>query len=117
MASRGPQSVGAVAGHLSVHLSHATRTCDRLVASGLLGRTENPADRRRLRLELTASGRALVRSVMDHRRAQIEALLERVPAGERIALTPALRSLAAAGGETQERPAWLSGWTTPVPLA
>lgn len=117
VASRGPQSVGAVAGHLCVHPSNATRTCDRLVASGLLSRTENPVDRRRLRLELTAAGRALIRSVMDHRRARIEALLERVPAEERLALMPALRSLAAAGGETLERPAWLSGWTTPLPLA
>jgi DNA-binding MarR family transcriptional regulator len=116
LASRGPQSLGTVARLLDVHPSSATRACDRLVSSGLLTRNENPADRRQLRLELTATGRRLIQDVMNHRRQQIEELLRRIPAEERAALTLALRALAAAGGETLDRAAWLSGWTTLTPV-
>lgn len=116
LASRGPQSPGAVARLLDVHPSSATRACDRLVQSRLLSRNENPADRRQLRLELTSRGRRLIQSVMNHRRQQIEDLLRRIPADERATLAPALRTLAAAGGETLERAAWLSGWTTLRPV-
>jgi DNA-binding MarR family transcriptional regulator len=116
LASRGPQSVGTVARLLDVHPSSATRACDRLVQSGLLSRNENPDDRRQLRLELTSRGRRLIQGVMNHRRQQIEDLLRRIPAEERAQLTPALRTLATAGGETLERAAWLSGWTTLRPV-
>jgi DNA-binding MarR family transcriptional regulator len=112
LASQGPQSLGAVARLLDIHPSNASRACDRLVQSGLLTRNENPVDRRQLRLELTGTGRRVIQSVMNHRRKQIEQLLARVPAADRTALTPALRALAAAGGETMDRAGLLSGWTT-----
>jgi DNA-binding MarR family transcriptional regulator len=107
LASEGPQSLGAVARRLGVHPSNATRACDRLVQGGLLSRNENPTDRRQVRLELTAVGRRVIESVMNHRRTQVEDLLERVPHEHRAALVPGLRSLAAAGGENVHRPAWL----------
>jgi hypothetical protein len=49
----------------------------------------------------------VIDSVMNHRRTQVEDLLERVPHEHRAALVPGLRSLAAAGGENVHRPAWL----------
>src|SRR5690349_19796670 len=58
--SRGPQNLGGVAAELGVHASNATRICDRLVAAGLLERREDPADRRYIRLELSAKGHTLV---------------------------------------------------------
>ena len=45
-ASRGPLKLGAVARGLGVHSSNATRACERLVSSGLLDRSDDPADRR-----------------------------------------------------------------------
>lgn len=112
VASRGPLHLGAVAQGLDVHLSNATRACDRLVAAGLLDRRDDPADRRHLLLELTAAGRELVERVMGHRRAAIAEVLARMPAHEREVLAPVLRSFAAAGGEVPEPAAWALGWTT-----
>jgi len=46
IASRGPLNLRSVADGLGVHPSNTTRTCDRLVATGLLTRRDDPADRR-----------------------------------------------------------------------
>lgn len=97
--THGPQNLGAVAADLGVHPSNATRTCERLVAAGLLDRTDNPADRRYLLLELSLQGRALVAQVMEHRRAAIAAVLNRMPAEMRRGMGPALDAFAHAAGE------------------
>ncbi|TQJ61390.1 MarR family transcriptional regulator [Arthrobacter sp. SLBN-83] len=96
--SLGPQNLGGVAAELGVHASNATRICDRLVAAGLLERREDPADRRYVRLELTADGHALVDSVLDHRRQAIGEVISRMPSGRRPALAAALEAFAAAAG-------------------
>ncbi|WP_286403807.1 MarR family winged helix-turn-helix transcriptional regulator [Pseudarthrobacter defluvii] len=96
--TRGPQNLGGVAAELGVHASNATRICDRLVAAGLLERREDPADRRYVRLELTAKGHALVDSVLDHRRQAIGEVISRMPSGRRPALAAALEAFAAAAG-------------------
>ncbi|MFP3580048.1 MarR family transcriptional regulator [Arthrobacter sp. SIMBA_036] len=96
--TRGPQNLGGVAAELGVHASNATRICDRLVAADLLERREDPADRRYIWLELTAKGRALVESVLNHRREAIAEVMSRMPAGRRPALTAALEAFAAAAG-------------------
>lgn len=112
LASRGPQTLNAVARSLEIHPSNATRACDRLVDAGLLRRAEDTNDRRQLRLTLTPSGERLVHRVMDHRRSHVEDLLRRVPPLQRAQLAGALRALGAAAGERLERAAWQSGWTT-----
>lgn len=96
--TRGPQNLGGVAGELGVHASNATRICDRLVAADLLERREDPADRRYVRLELTAKGKLLVDSVLDHRRQAIAEVISRMPSGRRPALAAALEAFAAAAG-------------------
>jgi DNA-binding MarR family transcriptional regulator len=96
--SRGPQNLSVVAAELGVHASNATRTCDRLVAAGLLERGEDPIDRRYIRLELTSKGSALVNSVLEHRRQAIAEVIARMPAGRRPALASALEAFAAAAG-------------------
>lgn len=68
-----------VADALRVHLSNATRICDRLVSSGLLDRRESKADRRRVELTLTDQGAQLVAVVMAHRRAALVRILQHVP--------------------------------------
>jgi DNA-binding MarR family transcriptional regulator len=112
VASRGPLNLAAVARGLGVHSSNATRACDRLVAAGLLDRRDDPSDRRNLQLDLTEKGRRLVEQVMDHRRAAITDALARMPAVERAALVPVLRSFAAAAGEVTDEGMWAMGWTT-----
>jgi len=112
IASRGPLNLAAVARGLSVHPSNATRACDRLVASGLLDRRDDPADRRNLQLQLTEHGRRLVDEVMDRRRHAIATVLDRMPALQRIALVPVLATFAEAAGEVPDEHLWSLGWTT-----
>jgi DNA-binding MarR family transcriptional regulator len=65
----------------------------------LLDRRPSKADRRHLNLTLTAGGRRLVDTVMDHRRARVEALLERLSPPDRQALGASLTALAMAAAE------------------
>lgn len=117
IASRGPTNVGAIARGLDVHASNVTRTCDRLVGSGLLRRYDDPSDRRNLVLELTAAGQQLVDGVNAERRAAIEDLLASMPAPSRRSLASALLAFAGAAGTTDDTPgAWVLGWTTEQPV-
>ena len=59
---------------------------------------------------------------MDRRRHAIAAVLERMPALQRIALVPVLATFAEAAGEVQDEHLWSIGWTTnatgePAPAA
>ena len=56
LASRGPQRIGDLAGALDVTPSTAGRMCDRLVRKGLM-RHRARADRRAVRVSVTAAGR------------------------------------------------------------
>lgn len=51
---------------------------------------------------------------MDRRRHAIAAVLERMPALQRIALVPVLATFAEAAGEVQDEHLWSIGWTTDV---
>ncbi len=112
MASRGPMHSAALAEAMGLHPSNATRTCDRLVALGLLDRRDNPADRRHLLLTLTEDGRKMVRSVTNRRRRAIREILGRMPADDRQQLVAAFTAFARAAGETTESDLWALGWTT-----
>jgi DNA-binding MarR family transcriptional regulator len=97
--SCGPVRLTALAATLGVNPSTALRMAERLAAAGLVDRRANPANRREVLLSLTGAGRDLVSTVLARRTAEIRALVERLPAGERAALVPALRALTAAAGE------------------
>jgi DNA-binding MarR family transcriptional regulator len=109
LASRGPQSAGAMADALGVHSSTLTRLCDRLVAKGLITRDDEPANRRRVNLALTARGRGLVRSVTTRRRKEIADIVARVPPRQRAALVDALHAFGEAAHEPADA-AWAPGW-------
>lgn len=115
IASRGPLHLAGLAEAMQVHPSNATRTCDRLVAIGLVDRRDNPADRRHLLLTLTDAGRELVDGVMQRRRAAIMEILQRMPARDRAQLAAVLTRFAAAGGEPDNLDLWSVGWTTESP--
>ena len=117
IASRGPLHLAALADAMGVHPSNATRTCDRLVATGLTDRRDNPADRRHLLLTLTPTGRDLVDAVMGRRRAEIEQILQQMPPRDRAQLATVLTQFAAAGGEPEHADLWSVGWTTESPAA
>jgi DNA-binding MarR family transcriptional regulator len=109
LASRGPQSVAALADELDVTPSTVSRLCDRLVRKGLVRRREDRRDRRAVRLALTPAGRELVDAVTDRRRTEIAGLLDGIPEEEQRSLVHALRRLAQAAGEVPEQE-WSTGW-------
>ena len=60
LASRGPQSLAALAEALAVTPPTASRLCERLVRKGLVGRRVDRSDRRQVRIALSAAGRRLI---------------------------------------------------------
>ncbi|HJQ01110.1 MAG TPA: MarR family transcriptional regulator [Jatrophihabitans sp.] len=110
VASRGTMNSATLAEALGVHASSATRICDRLVSAGLLGRRDDPADRRHLQLYLTEAGRQLVEAVTRRRRDSIARILSNVPAADREAMAATFERFAAAGGEPRPNDLWTMGW-------
>lgn len=95
----GPQNMTQVAAELKVHASNATRTCEALVQAGLIDRSDNPADRRRVRLVLTEKGDELVEHVLASRRRKVAAILNTMPPEDRERLALAFSDFAHAAGE------------------
>jgi DNA-binding MarR family transcriptional regulator len=91
LASRpGPLNATGVAEALDVHLSTASRICDRLVQGGLLDRRDRPEDRRQIELTLTEDGRQLLSKVTDHRQVVFGQILRRMDSDGRTSLIDAL---------------------------
>ncbi|MGI8882094.1 MAG: MarR family winged helix-turn-helix transcriptional regulator [Jatrophihabitans sp.] len=99
LASRGPLDLNALADHMGVHPSNATRACDKLVALQLVERNEDPADRRRLLLAPSAAGTRLLRSVSAQRRKAIRGVVAKMRPQSRRHLGQVMRDFATAGGE------------------
>ncbi|GAA2483450.1 MarR family winged helix-turn-helix transcriptional regulator [Streptomyces longisporus] len=97
--SHGPLKLVALASTLGVNPSTALRMAERLEAAGLLDRKPNPDSRREISLCLTDAGRDVVDRVLTHRRTEIRALVQRLPAEARAGLVPALRALTEAADE------------------
>ncbi len=91
-----PLSATAVADALDVHLSTASRICDRLVQAALMHRRDRPDDRRQLELTLTDEGRRVLDNITEHRRRVFTRILRRIDPAERTALTRALDGFIAA---------------------
>lgn len=109
LAAHGPQSLAELATYLGVNPSTATRMSDRLVAKGLVRRRTASDDRRKIRLALSESGRAVVAEVTQLRRTEIAQIVEAVPGGRRRQLVVSLTAFAEAAGETADRD-WAAGW-------
>jgi DNA-binding MarR family transcriptional regulator len=112
ISSRGSVSLGELATAANLHITRASRLCDRMVAEGLIDRANDPANRRQLILTLTRKGARVVHDVMAHRRAAITPILARLPKKRRAELVAVLREFAAAGGEPPSPDLWAMGWTT-----
>ena len=109
LAARGPVRLADLASVLGVDRSTATRMSDRLARKGLVYRRRLGEDRRCVRVSLTAAGRELVAEVGRSRRAEIRAIVRRMPAPDRGATLTALRAFADAAGEVPEQD-WSLGW-------
>lgn len=109
LASRGQQTVAALAEELGVTAPTASRMCDRLVRDGLITRSEDPDDRRRVSLVLTTVGRRLLDEVTDRRRLEIQQILALLSNSTQRSMVAALHQFAAAAGEIPEQE-WSAGW-------
>lgn len=89
---------------LGVAGSSVTRLADRLDASGHLARSGDPSNRSVVMLELTASGRKLVKQVAARRRRELSRALDRIDPAQRAACAAVLRDLheQLSGGDTHE---------------
>lgn len=96
----GSASLSEVADDLGVNPSNASRTCDQLVRRTLLVRDEDPVDRRRLSLTLSASGRRLVDKVMKKRLSLLEEVVGSMSVNDQEALMVALESFNVAAEST-----------------
>jgi DNA-binding MarR family transcriptional regulator len=104
---QGSMNLGEVAEILSVHPSNATRLVDRLVQRGLLDRRDDPQNRRQLQLTLTEAGRALVTSVLQHRRLAFQQLLAAQPRKTQQAIAEAMSALTTATAGATEAHTWV----------
>ncbi|WP_433251890.1 MarR family winged helix-turn-helix transcriptional regulator [Actinomadura nitritigenes] len=111
LSAQGPAKLVTLAGLLEVNPSTALRMVDRLAAAGLVDRRASPASGREVRIQLTAAGRAIVGDVTARRRADIAAVVTRMPPEQRRALVAALRAFNAAGGEPPVTNLARLGWT------
>jgi DNA-binding MarR family transcriptional regulator len=93
-----PVSLSRMANELDVHLSSASRLCDRLVNAGWVARADSPEDRRHLALSLTSDGLAVVTAVMTHRRQAFTAILEQLTPRDRAAVRRGFEKFADAAG-------------------
>jgi DNA-binding MarR family transcriptional regulator len=99
LASRGEQSVGALAEQLGVNASNASRVCDRLQRLGLVARHRSPIDGRSVKVALTDDGVAVLRVVSEHRHGEVRRILTDVGPQDADVALQALRAFNAAAGE------------------
>jgi DNA-binding MarR family transcriptional regulator len=84
------QSVKALAESLGVSLAAMSRAVDGLFERGLVGRDEDPADRRMKRVRLTAAGAEVPRALNDARLSALQELMSSLGDEEALALESAL---------------------------
>jgi DNA-binding MarR family transcriptional regulator len=96
LSTHGPQTVTALAEHLDVHASTMTRMCSRLVTRGLVVRLPSAVDRREVVIQLSSGGDGLVNDVLENRRSEFVAIVDRLSVDEQTAVIEALETFAKA---------------------
>jgi DNA-binding MarR family transcriptional regulator len=79
----GPRTIGALAGVEGVTPPTMTRLVAAMVAEGLVERLADPADRRVVRVQASASGRSLLMAGRDRRVATLAAMIKPLSPKER----------------------------------
>lgn len=92
----GERSLSEVAAGLAVSLPSASELIDRLIERGLVQKSRDTVDRRRVVIALTDRAIAYGRRMHDLRRAQARAALAAIPVEEQESFLRAVRALAAA---------------------
>src|SRR5499427_10333450 len=71
----GPVSVSSIAACLKLSPPATSHLVDRMVVAGLVGRTEDPIDRRHKRIEITSTGRELIEGTNERRTREFTRVL------------------------------------------
>src|SRR5580765_2080688 len=71
----GPVSVSSIAACLKLSPPAKSHLVDRMVIAGLVGRSEDPIDRRHKRIEITATGRDLIEGTNERRTREFTRVL------------------------------------------
>lgn len=95
LSARGPMNLSAVARHLDVNPSNASRTCDQLVASGRVSREPDAQDRRLTVLRLTPDGTRFVEGILTARRRLFEEVVSQMSADDQAFLARGLEAFLA----------------------
>ncbi|MBM3130977.1 MAG: winged helix DNA-binding protein [Chloroflexi bacterium] len=82
----GSATMGELSSALGVPLSTATRLVNQLAAGGYVKRATDPADRRIVRVALTAEGNSLYRAIHDFAQQRVQTALRRFTPRERTTL-------------------------------
>jgi DNA-binding MarR family transcriptional regulator len=98
----GPLSQQQLADSLDFDKSHLVAQIDRLEERDLLKRTRDPSDRRRNRLALTATGKALVDELHPSERGSQDGFLDALSAAEQRTLISLLRRVVDANDATRQ---------------
>ena len=97
--TRDPMTISELANELDRHPSTTSRRVDHLVDRRLLGRGEDPCDRRRVLVSMTPEGRRVIDTFEHHLRARITSIVDQIPSEHHPHLTQAARALQLAAHE------------------
>jgi len=100
LATRGPQTVTALAENLDVHASTMTRMCTRLVTRGLVVREPSSVDRREVVITLSNAGTDLVDNVMQKRRDEFDRTVRILDPAAQRSLIQTLDTFASSVGDS-----------------
>ncbi|MFD2473338.1 MarR family winged helix-turn-helix transcriptional regulator [Amycolatopsis silviterrae] len=92
----GPLAQHALADRLGLNRSHLVGYLDELVRQDLVGRERDPDDRRRQRVALTETGKALARKLKDEAKRSQDVFLAELSEKERETLVSLLRRVVVA---------------------
>jgi DNA-binding MarR family transcriptional regulator len=99
----GACGVSDLGDHLGVTNAAASQMVDRMVQQGLLGRSEDSADRRVKKIALAPKGRQLVEESIDARRRWMEQLTDKLTVDEQKSISAALVTLTAAARQLESK--------------
>jgi DNA-binding MarR family transcriptional regulator len=98
----GNSGISEIGSQLGVTKAAASQAVDRLVQLGLIGRTEDPVDRRAKRLALTHRGRTLIEKGIEARSKWIEGLTDALTREQQDMIVAALTLLTEGARKTKE---------------
>ncbi len=93
---RGPLAMGELATYLYLDVSTVTRLVDQLEDEAYIERGPDPADRRKVQVELTPAGSAKVQEIRSHLHADYGKVIDAIPEESREAVIAAVEELLAA---------------------